>query len=223
MQYEILYKPSFSVARVLLDPGDSVRAESGAMVSMSPTITLEAKAPGGIGKAIGRLLGGESLFQTTFTATHGAGEVLLAPPCIGDILPLHLADQGFMVTSGSYLAGDTSLNLETRISGRSLFSGEGLFIMRVSGTGLLLLGCFGAVHGVHLAPGQPYLVDTGHIVAFSDTIDYEVVKATRSLWSTIASGEGLAANFVGPGLVYIQTRAPQSFAPWLGQFLPTRQ
>lgn len=220
MKYELLYQPTFSVARVMLDPGDGIRAESGAMVSMSPSITMESKMHGGLGKAIGRLFGGESLFQSTFTATHGAGEVILAPPSLGDILTLNLNGEGMMVTSGCYLAGDLTLNIETKATIKGFFAGEGLFMMRVSGHGVLLLSAFGAIHPVQLMAGQPYIVDTGHIVAFTETMNYEVRRAARSLIGSFTSGEGYVAHFTGPGVVYTQTRSPQGFGPWLGQFIP---
>jgi uncharacterized protein (TIGR00266 family) len=222
MKHDILYQPSFAVARIMLDPGDSIRAESGAMVSMSPTVSLEAKVPGGIGKAIGRLFGGESIFQTTFTATHGPGEVLLAPSTVGDITALDVSGGGFMVTSGSYLAGDTSLEFETRASFRGLLVGEGLFLMRISGYGLLLLSTFGAIHSIELRLGESYVVDSGHIVAFTDTMEYRARRATRSLFGSLTSGEGIVAHFTGPGILYMQTRSPQSFGAYLGQFLPTK-
>ncbi|GIK33075.1 MAG: TIGR00266 family protein [Armatimonadetes bacterium] len=222
MNYEILYQPSFAVARMMLEPGDSIRAESGAMVSMSPTITVESKMAGGLGKAIGRLFGGESLFQSTFTADRGAGEVLLAPAAVGDIVPLQLSHQGYMVTSGCYLAGDTSLEMETKLSGRSFFAGEGLFIMRVFGTGTLLVSSFGAVHAVRLMEGQPYIVDTGHIVAFSDNMNFTIRRAAKSWLGSFTSGEGFVAEFVGPGILYIQTRSPQGFGPWVSQFIPSK-
>jgi uncharacterized protein (TIGR00266 family) len=220
MKYEILYQPSFAVARVMLDPGDSIRAESGAMVSMSSTVTVDSKVTGGLGKAFGRLLGGESVFQTTFTATHGPGEVILAPASMGDIVPLPLSGEGFMVTSGSYLAGDAGLDLQTRPNMKAFFTGEGLFMMRIAGQGLLLLSSFGAIHPVQLMAGQPYIVDSGHIVAFSETMQYNVRRAARSLLGSFTSGEGIVAEFVGPGVVYVQTRAPQSFGSWIGQFVP---
>lgn len=220
MKYELLYQPTFSVARVMLDPGDGIRAESGAMVSMSPSITMESKMHGGLGKAIGRLFGGESLFQSTFTATHGAGEVILAPPSLGDILTINLNGEGMMVTSGCYLAGDLTLNIETKATIKGFFAGEGLFMMRVSGSGVLLLSAFGAIHPVQLMAGQPYIVDTGHIVAFTETMNYEVRRAAKSLIGSFTSGEGYVAQFTGPGIVYTQTRSPQGFGPWLGQFIP---
>lgn len=221
MKHELLYRPTFSVARVMLDPGETIRAESGAMVSMSPNITIESKAQGGLGKALGRLLTGESFFQTTFTASNGAGEVVLAPSSLGDIISIDIAPgPGYMVTSGCFLACDQSLNIETKVSGRGFFAGEGLFLMRVSGQGNLLVSCFGAVHPVQLQAGQPYVVDTGHIVAFQETMQYSVRTVTRGLMQSWKSGEGFVAEFVGPGIVYIQTRAPQSFGPWLGQYIP---
>jgi len=220
MQYEILYKPTFSVVKLLMEPGDSVRAESGAMVSMSPTIAMESKVAGGVGKALGRLFGGESFFQTTFTASHGPGEMILASPAVGDVLPLQLNSEGYMVTSGCYLAGDIGLDIQTKVSARSFFAGEGLFIMRVSGSGLLFLSCFGAIHGVKLMTGQPYIVDTGHIVAFTDSMQYSVRTAARSLLGSWTSGEGFVAEFTGPGDLYIQTRSPQGFGPWISRFIP---
>lgn len=221
MKHELLYRPTFSVARVLLEPGEGIRAESGAMVSMSPTIQIESKAQGGLGKAIGRLFAGESFFQTTFTATHGPGEVILAPSALGDVFSVDLQPQaGMMVTSGCFLACDHSLNIETKMSGRGFFAGEGLFLMRVSGMGTLLVSCFGAMHAVQLQAGQPYVVDTGHIVAFTETMQYNVRTVARGLLQSFTSGEGYVAEFVGPGIVYIQTRSPQSFGPWLNQYIP---
>jgi uncharacterized protein (TIGR00266 family) len=222
VKHEILYGPAFACARVMLDPGESVRAESGAMVSMSPTVTMESKMQGGLGKALGRLIGGESLFQTTYTASHGAGEVLFAPGPLGDIVAVRLDGNGMMVTSGGYLAGDVGLELETKAQLKNLFSGEGLFMVRVAGRGDVLISSFGAIHAVQLAPGQPYIVDTGHIVAFSDNMNFNVQRAARSIWGSMTSGEGIVCHFTGPGLLYVQTRSPQSFAPWLGQFLPSR-
>ncbi|MFZ4508357.1 MAG: TIGR00266 family protein [Fimbriimonas sp.] len=221
MKHEILYQPSFSVARVLLDPGESVRAESGAMVSMSTSVTLNSGMSGGLGKAIGRLFGGESLFQTTFTATHGPGEVILAPSAMGDILHLELQGGGLMVTSGGFLAGSTSLNVETRASLKGFFAGEGLFLMRILGVGSLLINTFGAIHPVQLQPGQTYVVDTGHIVAFDESVSYELTRATRSLLGSFTSGEGIVAKFSGPGIVYMQTRSPQGFGSYLSRFLPS--
>lgn len=220
MQHEILYNPAFALARVMLDPGESIRAESGSMVSMSSSIEIKSGIAGGIGKALGRLLGGESIFQTTFVAERGAGEVLLAPSTVGDIVGLTLNGEAMMVASGNYLAGDANLQFETKASFKGFMAGEGLFMMRIFGHGPLLLSTFGAMHAVQLLPGQSYIVDSGHIVAFSDTMEFKARKAARTFLGSFTSGEGIVAVFTGPGLLYIQTRSPQNFASFLSRFTP---
>ncbi len=222
MQYEVLYQPTFSVVRIVMEMGETVRAESGAMVSMSPTITLESKTAGGIGKAFGRLLGGESFFQTLFSASHGPGELVLAPAALGDIITLQMNNESWMVTSGSYLAGTPGLDIQTKANVKSFFAGEGLFIMRIAGSGILFLSSFGAIRRIDLAAGERYIVDTGHIVAFSEAMGYEVHRATRSLIGSLTSGEGYVAHFSGPGTLYTQSRSPQSTGAWLGSFIPRR-
>ncbi len=219
MRYELLYQPSFSVARVLLEPGQAIRAESGAMVSMSPSVTMESKS-GGLGKMFGRLLTGESLFQTTFTATGGPGEVILAPAAPGDIAAVDVSAHPMMVTSGCFLACDPQIDLQTVASGRGFFSGEGLFLMRAYGAGTMLVASFGAIHTLQLQPGQPYIVDSGHLVAFSEGMGYQLRKAAKSLLGTVTSGEGIVVELTGPGIVHIQTRTPSGFAAWLGGLLP---
>lgn len=222
MTYELLDRPSFSVAKVTLQHGEAIRAEAGAMLAMSPTVELESKGAGGLGKMLGRMLGGESMFQTTFTATRGAGEVLLAPPAPGDIIAIPMQGSSLMVTSGCYLAGDTSLTMETQANLRGFFGGEGLFMLRVRGTGVLLLSAFGAVQRIDLQAGEAYTVDTGHLVAFSEGTGYTLRKAARGLMGTITSGEGIVADLSGPGSVWIQTRTPAGFAAWMAGLMPNR-
>ncbi|MDK3160451.1 TIGR00266 family protein [Kamptonema cortianum] len=206
MTYEILFQPEFAVARIMLEPGESIRAESGAMMSMSPNIHIDSKITGGLGKMFGRMLGGESAFQTTFTSQAGQGEVVLAPGLPGDIVAVDVSQRPLMVTSGCYLAGSTDLQMETQASLKGFFGGEGLFMMRLFGQGLLLLSSYGAIRAVELQAGQGYVVDTGHLVAFSDGMGYNLKKATKSLIGSFTSGEGIVAELTGPGVVYTQTR-----------------
>lgn len=233
MDYEILYQPSYSLARVQLGEGESITAESGAMVSMSPTIHLEAKmAGGGLMGAVKSAIGGESLFRTTFTAQSGAGEVLLAPATTGDIIGLQMAGQSLFVQPGSYLAGATGLNIGIQGSPRAMLSGEGLFLLTVSGAGLLLLSSFGAIHRVTLAPGEEYIIDSGHMVAFDSNVSYTVEKASgrsqgiggflKGVVTSALTGEGLVCRYRGPGDIYLQTRSFQSFIRMLVPFLPEK-
>jgi uncharacterized protein (TIGR00266 family) len=231
LRHQILYQPSFSLAVISLERGEQILAESGAMVSMSPTIRLEAKmAGGGVLGAFKSAVGGESLFRTTFTAETGAGEVTLAPSILGDILAIELTGTRFFVQPGSYLAGDTRLAINSQGSMRGMLSGEGLFLLTVQGSGLLLLSSFGAIHSKYLGPGEEYIVDTGHIVAFEESIDYRLEKATgktqgvggflKGMMQSALSGEGFVCRYRGPGRIYLQTRQLPGFASQLLPFLP---
>lgn len=127
-------RPSYSYAQVSLQSGQSIRAESGAMVAMSPSIKLTSKMEGGLMGALKRIVTRESLFQSTFTAHGAPGEVLLAPPLPGDVEAIELANQSYMVQASSFLAGEPSMTVETKFGGmKSLFSGEGLFFIQIRG------------------------------------------------------------------------------------------
>jgi uncharacterized protein (TIGR00266 family) len=222
MQTEILYQPAYSLCRVTLSPGESMRAESGAMVSMSGGVQIETKATGGIMKSLGRsFLGGESFFQNTFRAESG-GEVTLAPELPGDIMTFDLAGQEIVVQSGSYVASHTEIQVETKWGGaKTFFGGEGLFMLKCAGAGLLVISSYGAIHRVSVPAGQSYVVDTGHIVAFPAGMSYQVRKV-GGLKSTIFGGEGLVCEFQGPGDLFLQTRSQQAFLSWLIPQLPNR-
>ena len=222
--FELLYQPSFSLAVIKLQGGQAIQAEAGAMVSMSGNIELQSQMKGGLMGALGRMVGGESAFVSTFTAQGGPGEVTFAPPTPGDIAALEMNNQVFKVQASSYLAGDMGLQVNTQWGGaRSFFGGEGLFILEVSGSGLLLISSFGAIHRKTLAPGERYVVDTGHLVAWEGHLQYQLRKAARSGWlRSLASGEGIVAEFMGPGEILIQTRNIEAFAGLLGKLLPNQ-
>ena len=222
--YKVEARPSYSYAQVTLQAGQSIRAESGAMVAMSPSVKLTSKMEGGIMGALKRMVTRESLFQSTFTAHGAPGEVLLAPPLPGDVEGIELNNQTFMLQASSFLAGDPSMQTETKFGGgRALFSGEGLFFVQVRGSGLVLVSSFGAIVKRTLAAGERYIVDTGHIVAFEDTIQYTLRKASDQGWfRSLLSGEGVVAEYVGPGTLYLQTRNIRSFTGQLIPLLPSQ-
>ena len=221
MQHRVLYRPSFALAHVELAAGESLRTESGAMVGMSANLHLESKMQGGLLASLGRaVLAGESLFQSTYTAQGGPGEILLAPSTPGDILGVELNNQTFLIQAGSWLAGSTALAIETKFAGMQMLGGEGAFLVKVSGTGTLLLSSYGAIHKIVLAPGEQYVVDSGHIVAFESTVRYEMTKAAKGLLSTVTSGEGLVFKYTGPGEIYLQSRNLKAFADALSPLLP---
>jgi conserved hypothetical protein TIGR00266 len=221
--YEVLHQPSFALAVLQLAAEQSIQAEAGAMVSMSANIELQSQMKGGLFGAIKRAAGGESAFISTFTARGGPGEVTLAPGSPGDIAAIELSGQPFFVQSSSYLAGDSSLTVDTKWGGaKSFFAGEGLFVLMVQGQGLLLVSSFGAIHRKMLRPGERYVVDTGHLVAWEGTTQYTLRKAASGLFRSMMSGEGIVAEFVGPGELLIQTRNLEALAGLLKPFFPTQ-
>ncbi len=221
--YEILHQPSFALAVVQLAAEQSIQAEAGAMVSMSANVELQSQMKGGLMGAFKRAVGGESAFVSTFTARGGPGEVTFAPGSPGDIAAVELSNQMFYVQSSSYLAGDASLVVDTRWGGaKSFFGGEGLFVLQVSGTGLLLLSSFGAIHRKRLAAGERYVVDTGHLVAWEGTTQYTLRKAASGFFRSMVSGEGVVSEFTGPGELLIQTRNLAAFAGLLKPFFPSQ-
>jgi len=222
--WAIDHQGAFALAVVNLQAEQSISAEAGAMVSMSGNIDLMSEMKGGVFGALKRAVGGESAFVSTFTAKDGPGEVTLAPGAPGDVAGLEMRGQTFWVQSSSYLAGDVSLQVDTKMGGaKSFFGGEGLFLLQVSGTGLLLLSSFGAIHRKTLAPGERYVVDTGHLVAWEGHMQYSLRKAAKSgFLRSFLSGEGMVAEFNGPGEILIQTRNLAAFAGLLKPFFPTQ-
>ena len=222
-KYEVMHQPAFSLAVIQLQAEQSIQAEAGAMVSMSANIELQSQMKGGVFGALKRAAGGESAFVSTFTARGGPGEVTFAPGAPGDIAAIELNNQTFFVQSSSYLAGDASLTVDTKWGGaKSFFGGEGLFVLMVQGRGLLLVSSFGAIHRKTLRAGERYVVDTGHLVAWEGTTQYTLRKAAAGFFRSMVSGEGIVAEFSGPGEILIQTRNLAALAGLLKPFFPTQ-
>lgn len=224
MRCQILYQPSYSLAVVYVAPGEEIQAESGAMVSMSSNIELDTEMKGGFFGALGRsVLGGESFFTSKYRAQGAPGELTLAPTLPGDIGALELQGHTFYLKSGAYLAADAALAVDSTWGGaRGFFGSGGFFLLRVQGSGTILFTAYGALHQRDLAPGERLMVDTGHVVGFTDGMQFNVRKAGKGWFSTVASGEGLACEFVGPGRIYMQTRSEESLVNWMVARMPKR-
>jgi len=167
------------------------------------------------------VLGGESLFANTFTASGAPGECTLAPSLPGDITTVNLSRQTLFIQSGSFLAGAPEIDLDLKWGGaRSFFGSEGLFLLRATGTGPVLVSSYGAIHRVEITSRTPYICDTGHVVAFTEGLDWDISRVGG--WkSTLLSGEGVVCNFRGNGTLWLQTRSTQAFLAWLIPRIPT--
>ncbi|HML40755.1 MAG TPA: TIGR00266 family protein [Bellilinea sp.] len=223
MQIEVLYRPSYSLAKVRLQPNEGLVAEAGAMVGMTSTLQIETKMRGGLLKSLTRsVLGGESFFVNTFRANERGGEILLAPTLPGDIYFAELTNQNYLVQSGSFLASGEGITTDTKWSGaKTFFGGEGLIMLRCSGSGGMLLSSYGAIHEMTLAAGETYTVDTGHLVAFEENIGFRV-RTVGGIKSTVFGGEGLVVDLTGPGKILLQTRSEGAFLDWLKPKLPNK-
>ena len=220
MRHEILYRPSYSLLVVELGAGDEVVAETGAMVSMSGGVEVQTNTRGGLFAGLKRaVLGGESFFVNTFRAS-APGEVSFASPLSGDVVHLRVDGRPVCAQSTAFLAGEPSVQIDTKWGGaRSFFGGEGLFLLRMTGAGDVWVSSYGAIHEKVLGPGERYVVDTGHIVAFEESAQYQV-RRIGGLRTTLLGGEGLVADFTGPGTIWLQSRSPGAFLDWLMPHLP---
>lgn len=227
MQYEILNRPASSVVRMELDAGEAVTCEVGAMIAVSRGFTVETTTQkrgggGGLISGLKRMLAGESLFLNHFTATSPRQTLLVGPKLLGDILHHPLRGGSLVVQGGSWLASSTGIAIDATWQGfsQAILGGEGLFWVKCSGSGDLFLSSFGAIYEVEVT-GE-YVVDTGHIVAFDETLAFRIGKASRSLVGSFLGGEGLVCKFQGQGKLYCQTHNPPSFGALLGPKLKPR-
>lgn len=220
MNYEILHQDAFPVVNCHLERGESIKAESDAMVTMSANLDVTGSmGGGGILKGLARkVLTGESFFFQRITASRGSGSVLLAHREIGGIADVKLdGTYGLRVQKDGFLASEESIDVSTKMQNlaQGLLSREGFFVLEVHGKGIVFLSSFGAIHEVNLADGEEVIIDNGHLVAWPDFMHYTIEKASSGWFSSLASGEGLVCRFRGPGTVLIQTRNPSSFSSWL--------
>lgn len=223
MEITIRHNPSFAVARCAMGGGEVVRAESGAMMATSEGVTIEAAMQGGLMKSLKRgVLGGESFFITTYTAPPAGGWVDVAAHLPGDMITLEVSGQPYFIQRGSYIASEAGVEIDTKWGGfKSMFGGEGGFLLRATGDGTVVLSCYGALDRIRLAEGETVVVDSGHMVAFSEGVTFDLRRASGGkTMQSLKSGEGFVFDFRGPGEVMVQSRNPDALVQWLTTVLP---
>lgn len=217
MEAEIRNKPSFANVLVKLSAGDSIVAEADAMASMSSSVNIKTKWSGGPMKAIARrIFGGESMFINVFS-TDTSGEVVLTQPFPGDIVCLELNNTTMYLQPGAFLACEPTVKLGMGWAGfKMLIAREGLFRLRVSGTGKVWFGAYGGIFTRDI--DEEFTVDSGHLVAYEPTIKIRVGMA-GSMLTSLMSGEGLVTKVSGPGKIYMQSRSFGGLAAWANAHL----
>ena len=228
MDIQVSEQGAFSWALVKVSPGEEFVSESGAMFRASSNVdidvTTRSRRSGGLMAGGRRMLANDSFFLSTYRVNDRAdGEVGLAPTLQGEIELIDCDGLGqWLCAGGSYLGSSAGLSIDTQFQGlRGVFSGESLFFLSVEGRGPLLVNAFGRINKIDV--DGALTVDTGHVVAFQDTLDYTVGKAGRSWIQSFLTGEGIVLNFTGRGKVYVQSHNPNEFGSSLGPMLPARR
>ena len=207
MRYEIKGDP-FPIVICTLDDGETVACQKGAMAWMSPNMQMSTNAGGGVGKMFSRMVSGESIFQNKYTP-KGQGEIAFAPSVPGQIIAIEISPQRNIVAQKSaFLASSETVNYELFFQkkfGAGLFGGEGFIMQRLTGDGVVFLNAGGTIVKKKLEPGQILKIDTGCLVAMSDTVNYDI-EFQSSIKNGFFGGEGLfLATLTGPGEVWLQS------------------
>jgi uncharacterized protein (TIGR00266 family) len=218
MDVEIISAPAYALGKVTVPAGGGVRVQSGGMSIMQGDLTVDTTAHGGIIGGLKRSLGGASFFVNDFTSKTG-GMVGVGPALPGDLTVINLnGTNSLLVQNHCWLASDLSIGVDSSWGGaKGFFSGAGLILLRCSGAGDLLVAGFGAIHTIDLAAGEVVTLDTGNVVAFDDTIVYNVRKAGGNWKTTLLGGEGLVTEFTGPGRLWWQTRSSSDLLNWIAR------
>ncbi len=215
MKFDISGNPDFGDLTIVLEPGETIWCESGAMNRMTRNLAMRSRVVGGLFKGMLRkMLGGESFFLGEYTAEDSPGFLGLSPAIPGSVIHRVIEPgQTFILTAGAYLASTPGVTVRPKFGGfRALFSGEGAFVLEVSGEGDLFFNAYGGI--VEKNVDGELIVDTGHVVAWEPTLDYRIT-GMGGLKQTLFSGEGLVMRFEGKGKLWVQSRHMGALAGWL--------
>ena len=218
---------------VSLRKGETIFCESDAMVMMEAPLDLTGSMQGGLVRAaMRRLANGESFFQQRIEAKRGDGDCLLAPNMPGGMQVLDVGARQYRMSDGAYVAATERIEVNARMQslGNALFGGTGgFFIGETQGDGQVVVGGFGSLFTLDVAPGKDIVIDNGHVVAWDSTLRYEIAASTsqsqgllRNLTNSVTSGEGVVLRFSGQGQGIVCSRNRQSFLAWLAEKLNVR-
>ncbi|WP_314064813.1 TIGR00266 family protein [uncultured Vagococcus sp.] len=230
MKYELTAGTAFPLVEIILDRGEKIKLERGAMVYHNGQIHLEGKMNsngkagiGGVLSALGRsMTSGESFFISQASGLEDQAKIAIAPPSVGSIRELEVGDIHWRLNTGVFLACDDSVtyNMKKQKLSGALFGGTGgFFVMETAGRGSLLVTSFGDLVELDLDGQIPFIIDNEHVVAWEDSLDYDIRVASGTFGFT--TGEGLVNEFHGRGKVLIQTRNLQGLAGALAKFIPS--
>ena len=226
MQYRIIGNTMPAVEVVFDAPGEAMYTQSGGMAWMTEGVSMDSNMKGGLGKSIGRMFSGESLFMATYKAERAGAMAAFASTVAGEILPVDVgAGGGLICQKGAFLCAEESVNLNvafTKKISAGLFGGEGFILQDIGGTGMVFLEIDGDKVEKNLAPGEVLKVDTGNVVGFERTVKYDI-ETVKGLKNIFLGGEGLfLTRLTGPGKVILQTQNFNEFAGRIVGMMPSR-
>lgn len=209
------------ILEIELEKDESIRAEAGSMMFMSANIDINSNdsstdLPENLSDTVARDILSKSLFR----AIQKKGTVAFAPPSTGGILEVKLSGNSVYSDGVSFLAATPELEFSIQGSLKGMLAGKSLFLQKATGYGLLYLKYFGSIIEKDLADGESIIVDTGHLVAYEDTIKFKVQKPREG--KHIQAGEWMICKYVGPGKVWLQTRNRAEFAKVIHRYLPKK-
>lgn len=225
MKYEILGS-TMPAVEVTFEAGESMFTQSGGMAWMTDGVTMDTNLRGGLMKGIGRMFAGESLFMATYTAEKSGAVVAFASTVPGEIIPIDLSKKGSIICQkGAFLCAEQNVNVEvtfTKKLSAGFFGGEGFILQEMSGDGVVFLEIDGNLIEKDLAPGEVIKVDTGNVVAFDKSVNYEV-ETVKGIKNIFLGGEGLfLTKLTGPGKVLLQTQNFNEFAGRIMRMMPSK-
>ena len=225
MRYEIKGEP-LPVVVCKLEEGEKMITERGSMSWMSPNMKMETSGGGSIGKAFGRLISGEAIFQNIYTAQGGPGLIAFASSFPGSIRTIEISPgNDFIVQKTGFLASERGVELSVffrKKLGSGFFGGEGFIMQRLSGNGLAFIEIDGSAVEYELEAGQQIVVDTGYLAAMSSTcsMDIQTIPGVKNMFF---GGEGVFNTVVtGPGRVILQTMPVSGVAKAIQPFIITK-
>ena len=202
-----------------LNAGESMFTQSGGMIWQSQGIKMSTNARGGLGRSLGRMFTGESIFMANYTAEVQGAKIAFGATVPGSLVPVNISNGGLICQKGAFLCAEQTVDLKAVFTKKILsgfFGGEGFILQQLFGSGMAFLEVDGDMVERTLAPGEILKVDTGNVVAFEPTVQYEI-ETVKGIGNIFLGGEGLfLTKLVGPGKVILQT---QNFNDFAGRIL----
>ena len=226
MKYHVIGDTMPAVEVIFEQAGEAMFTQSGGMAWMSEGVAMDSNMRGGLGKSLGRMFSGESIFMATYKAERPGASIAFASTVAGEVLPVDIGTCGGLIAQkGVFLCAENTVELSvafTKKLSAGLFGGEGFILQDIHGTGMVFLEIDGNKVEKVLAPGEVLKVDTGNVVAFEKTVNYEI-ETVKGLKNIFFGGEGLfLTKLTGPGRVILQTQNFNEFAGRIISMMPSK-